>query len=135
MRWWWVGVGVGWGCGGPRIAVDEARVCVGEVDPGGPVVLADGDVLGFTATATGGCHTADLAVTCEVVLEAPGVLAVTTTETWIETEPLALSCESVLVVAVATCVSPPLPAGSYTVHAGAAPVPFEVPGTLDGCLP
>ncbi len=136
-RWLSVVVGaLGWaGCGGPREAIDAAQVCVGGADTGlGPVELADGDELVVTATASAGCHTADLAVSCEVALEGPGALVVTTETTWVRTEPLAVNCESILFLATATCASPALPAGSYTLSYAGAELAFAVPGTAVGCL-
>ena len=123
------------GCGGPRSSVDTAQVCLSGEDTGGaPLSLVAGDAVELTATAGGGCHMADFDVSCEVVLEDPSTLVVTTETTWVRTEPLALGCELIALIARATCNSPPLPEGSYTIRYGEGSLSFEVPGEVAGCV-
>ena len=123
------------GCGGPQSAVDTANVCIGEVATGETqaVDVEDGQVLALTASASGGCHTEDLVGTCEVALDG-STLVVTTETSWVETEPLAMGCESILRMTQATCETPPLPAGTYTIAYAGDELAFDVPGEVEGCL-
>lgn len=132
--WWLLVAAVG--CGGPRGSVDTAVVCVGaEVDGTsvGAVEVTDGQTLLLNVSAGLGCHTEDAEVRCDVDLQG-STLVVTTETTWVETEPLAMSCEAILRTTQASCETPPLPAGTYTIAYADDELAFEVPGEVEGCL-
>ena len=122
------------GCG-ERIAVDQARVCFSaEFDATEDPQLQADEALVLFAMASAGCHTEDLAVSCQVERDGD-TLFVTTETTWRRTEPLALSCEAVLMMTTTSCeTDEPLAAGAYTVVYGDEELDIEIPSDA-GDLP
>jgi hypothetical protein len=129
LLWW----GVLSGCA--RQLDDHASVCVGpdsQGAPDDPVVVLEADLpVTFAARAFGGCHMADFRVECEALLDRDTIV-VSTWTSWVRTEPLALACESILLIAESSCATPPLAAGSYTVRYADQELGLVVPGTQTG---
>lgn len=127
------------GCG--RSTEDGAELCIvpnedSETwgDEPVEVAAAAGDTLLLRAVATFGCHSTDHAVDCVVTEESPGVFVVTTETTWTRTEPLAMSCESILFAVAGFCETPPLPDGPVVLKYAGNELPLDVPGVATGCL-
>ncbi len=123
------------GCG--RSEQDMATVCLsgtgGYADTGVAVELEEDQPVTFFVTSTGGCHTDELAVTCIATVKGDQI-EVTTETTWVRTEPLAMSCESILLIVNGECSTPPLQAGNYTVTYDGKATDLAIPGTANRCL-
>lgn len=119
-------------CGGERSEVDTAQVCFGPSETE-PAVTAEGEPLVLYVMGSAGCHTDDLAVSCSVTMDGD-TLTVHTETSWVKTEPLAMSCESMLYMTSETCESPPLTAGTWIVRYGDEEKVIEVPSSIEGCL-
>lgn len=125
-------------CGGPRSEDDIAQICPSGLqsgtDTGWPSVAVDaGQPLELEALFGGGCHMADMAVTCDVTPQGDR-LVVHTESTWVRTEPLAWTCESIYYKVTGTCTTPPLDAGTWTLAYAGQELVFDVPGAVTGCI-
>lgn len=95
--------------------------------------LEAGDRLTLYATGYGGCHMRDLEVSCEATVDGD-LIDITTETSWVRTEWFAVGCEEILLLTEATCETPPLDAGTYTVRYVDSESTLNVPGEIGGCL-
>ena len=122
-----------------RIALDSSTLCLSELPPGDSIDVAQieaGQPLQLFVTGTGGCHMADIEVSCNATVEGDTIV-VSSEMTWRRTEPLAMSCEMALSVVTASCETDvPLEDGTYTIVYADLEQDIDVPSSADAyeCL-
>jgi hypothetical protein len=119
------------GCG--RFVDDAGTVCLAPDLADTPQQVDAGGSLTLFATGYGGCNMRDLEVQCDATARGDRV-DVTTTTSWVPTNRFAVGCEAVLLTVEASCDTPPLTEGSYTLHYVDSELDFDVPGEVGGCL-